>query len=138
MPATRPAYVAIDVETTGLTPGVDHVYKIALLTFDDEGTDLTRFVSLVLPLIDPLSKRSAPVAMAPSFEAIAGTVLVWLWLAFVVGYNVIFDLAMIDDVPSGAFVFPRTNPHVTSGSSVLQALGSKRTVGDMRLRNGTE
>ena len=96
MPAVRPAYVAMDVETTGLTPGVDHVYEIALISFDDQGTELARFESLVRPQLDPLTKRLAPVAAAPTFEAIAGTVLDWLWLAPVVGHNVTFDLAMID------------------------------------------
>jgi hypothetical protein len=96
MPAPACAYISLDVETTGLIPGEDHVYEIALVSFDDEGNELDRFESLIRPLLDPLSKRLAPVAEAPTFEAIAGTILDWLWLAPVVGHNVTFDLAMID------------------------------------------
>ncbi len=53
MPAPRPAYVAIDVETTGLVPGTDHLYEIALVSFDEE--------ALPWPEWDaPESRRSLP------------------------------------------------------------------------------
>jgi DNA polymerase III epsilon subunit-like protein len=96
MPAPGAAYVVIDVETTGLIPGEDHVYEIAMSAFDDEGIELARFESLICPAMAKLSKRLSPVAAAPTFEAIAGTVCDWLRIAPVVGHNVTFDLAMID------------------------------------------
>ena len=90
------AYVAVDVETTGLVPVDDHLYEIAIVAFDASGAELGHFETLVCPRMEPLSERLAPVALAPTFEAIAGTVVEWLRLGPVVGHNVSFDLAMID------------------------------------------
>lgn len=91
----RPAYVSVDVETTGLVPGRDQIYEIALLSFDEQGEELGCFESLCRPQMDKLSKRLAPVEAAPSFEEIAGSVVDWLQLTVLVGHNLSFDLKMI-------------------------------------------
>ena len=40
-------FVAIDTETTGLTPGVDRIVELAAVRFRLDGTVLGRFATLV-------------------------------------------------------------------------------------------
>lgn len=90
------AFVAVDVETTGFTVGRDHIYEIAIVSFDHEGREIDSFESVCRPRVEELSKRLIVLEDAPTFEQIAGDVIRHLREGVVVGHNVTFDLAMID------------------------------------------
>jgi DNA polymerase III epsilon subunit-like protein len=92
----EPAFVALDVETTGVRPGTDYVYEVALVSFDVAGHALECYESLCRPPVKELSKRLAPLADAPSLADIAGDVLARLARGTVVGHNLGFDVEMLE------------------------------------------
>ncbi len=89
-------FVVVDVETTGLRPGVDRVIEVAVYTADGGGRVHDRWSTLVQPDDRPLVGRLANLRDAPTFAEIAGELCARLAQGIVAGHNVTFDLRLID------------------------------------------
>jgi len=107
MPWETKAYAAIDVETTGLNPLLDHVVEIAIVhfAFDSEGAlkEESRYSSLINPGILIPSKVSkihgitdSDVAQAPTFRQIMNEVNLLCEGRVIAGHNVIFDVGFVE------------------------------------------
>ncbi|MEI7643131.1 MAG: helicase C-terminal domain-containing protein [Chloroflexales bacterium] len=94
-------YVAIDVETTGLQPGVDEIIEVAAVKFRG-GEILERYSQLVCPL-QPLPLKitrltgitAEDVATAPRFSAVDAGVARFIQSYPLVGHSIGFDLGML-------------------------------------------
>lgn len=89
-------FAVVDVETTGIRPGVDRIIEVAVIDTDGSGVEHGRWSTLVRPDDRPLEGRLRAVADAPTFEQIAGELIGCLGSGLIVGHNVRFDLRMID------------------------------------------
>jgi len=96
------AFVAIDVETTGLRPLKQRVIEIALYRYQD-GKLVERFESLVNPecsipafITNLTTITNGHVADAPRFPDIAADVTAFIGDALLVGHNVAFDVSFIN------------------------------------------
>jgi DNA polymerase III subunit epsilon len=92
-----PAYVLLDLETTGATPLVDRITEIALIRIEN-GQEVSRWQTLVNPdtAIPPFIQRltgidNDMVATAPRFQEVAGDLLDYLDGAVLCAHNVRFD-----------------------------------------------
>ena len=92
-----PAYVLLDLETTGATPARDRITEIALIRYEN-GEEVARWQTLVNPhlpippFIQTLTGISdAMVQAAPDFESVAPTLQQYLDGAVLVAHNVRFD-----------------------------------------------
>jgi len=90
-------YVLLDLETTGATPLKDRITEIALIQFKD-GVEVDRWQTLVNPqtnipeFIQSLTGiTNEMVALAPTFEQVAGELLDYLDDAVMCAHNVRFD-----------------------------------------------
>lgn len=90
------AYAVLDVETTGLRPGVDRIVEIAIVRLDPGEEPAI----LLDTLVDPRGPvdgtrihriRAEDVDGAPTFAEIAGDVMAALGGRVLVGHNVTFD-----------------------------------------------
>ncbi len=95
-------YVALDTETTGLRPESDAIIEVAAVRFDLEGNVLGTYASLVNPQAPIPAKiqritgiKQLDVAGAPPLRDVAPRLLSFVQSAPVVGHNVQFDLAFL-------------------------------------------
>lgn len=93
------AYVALDLETTGLDPARDRITEVGALRFDAEGRELAAWERLVDPgvPIPPEIQRITGIANAdvrgqPAFAEVADELAAFVGDAPIVGQNVSFDL----------------------------------------------
>jgi DNA polymerase III epsilon subunit family exonuclease len=101
-PSLLDAFVAIDVETTGLRPLKQRVIEVALYRYQD-GHLVERFETLVNPdrqipaFISNLTTiTNGHVEDAPRFADIAAEVTAFIGDALLVGHNVAFDVSFIN------------------------------------------
>jgi DNA polymerase-3 subunit epsilon len=101
-PLANTTFVVFDVETTGLSPAYGHrVCEVACLRLRN-GVEIARFESLVDPE-RPISVgayyvnniTSQMLAGAPTFDAVAGTLLSLMEDAVLVAHNAPFDLGFL-------------------------------------------
>ncbi|HAN56296.1 MAG TPA: DNA polymerase III subunit epsilon, partial [Betaproteobacteria bacterium] len=92
-----PAYVLLDLETTGATPARDRITEIALIRYEN-GEEVARWQTLVNPrmpippFIQTLTGISDDmVQTAPDFESVAPRLYQYLDGAVLVAHNVRFD-----------------------------------------------
>jgi DNA polymerase III subunit epsilon len=92
-----PAYVLLDLETTGATPLVDRITEIALIRYEN-GIETQRWQTLVNPetLIPPFIQQltgitDQMVSNAPTFKQLAGQLLDYLDDAVLCAHNARFD-----------------------------------------------
>jgi DNA polymerase-3 subunit epsilon len=93
-------YAVVDVETTGLVPGVDAVVEVAVVLLDEHGEATEDWSSLVRPWRpldagDRHGLTDADLADAHVFAEVAGRLDELLVGRLVVGHNVGFDAAML-------------------------------------------
>ena len=95
------AYVALDLETTGLDPGRDEIIEIGAVRFNAKG-ELDSLSSLVNPgcpipfQITQLTGISdSDVLVAPPFSALREKLIGFVGDAVIVGHNVRFDLEFL-------------------------------------------
>ena len=96
------AYVALDLETTGLDPARDRITEVGALRFDAEGRELAAWERLVDPgvPIPPEIRRmtgitDADVRGRPAFAEVADELAAFVGDAPIVGQNVGFDLGFL-------------------------------------------
>lgn len=100
-PDMLPAFIVVDVETTGLSATHDRIIEVSAILFEDF-TPVSYFSTLVNP------KRTIPnevsiinniydsdVATAPSLEQISNSLLEFVGNCPVVGFNLAFDLKFL-------------------------------------------
>ncbi|MCS7261452.1 MAG: 3'-5' exonuclease, partial [Anaerolineae bacterium] len=95
-------FTAVDVETTGLDPGLGHrLCEIAIVRWQD-GHELETFTQRVNPErpVDPGAQdihgiSDEALRDAPRFEEIAPLVRNYLEHAVIVGHNVLFDVGFL-------------------------------------------
>ena len=93
-------YAVVDVETTGLVPGVDAVVEVAVVLLDEHGEATEDWSSLFRPwrqldATDTHGLSEADLASASVFATAAGRLDALLAGRLVVGHNVGFDAAML-------------------------------------------
>ena len=94
-------YAVVDVETTGLLPGMHHrVVEVAVVHLDVDGAVTGEWCSLLNPLRDLGPQRihritAAEVRRAPTFDQIAGELAAQLAGRVVVAHNLAFDLGFL-------------------------------------------
>jgi DNA polymerase III epsilon subunit family exonuclease len=101
----RREFVALDLETTGLSPQVDRIVEIGAVRFDSSGQELSRFERLVNPRRPmPLAAQrihgisDAELAGAPGIETVLPEFLSWLGepaAASLVAHNARFDASFL-------------------------------------------
>ncbi len=96
-----PAYVLLDLETTGATPTTDRITEIGLIRYED-GVEVRRWQTLVnpekqiIPFIEKITGISnAMVKDAPLFKDIAHELLSQLQGAVLCAHNVRFDYGFL-------------------------------------------
>ena len=94
-------WVALDLETTGLSPQKDEIIEIGAVKFQERRV-LETYQSFVNPrrrlndFIRGLTGiTQADVDQAPSFSALGGALASFIGLAPIVGHNISFDLAFL-------------------------------------------
>lgn len=99
-PASAQGFVAIDLETTGLSPRVDRVVEVAVIQLDRDLSPCGELVTLINPgrhigatHIHGITARD--VVGAPRFEQVAPMLLDVLRGRVVVAHNVQFDLRFL-------------------------------------------
>jgi DNA polymerase-3 subunit epsilon len=95
-----PAFAVVDVETTGLEPGVDRVVEVAVVRTDPLGRVTHEYATAVNPggpvlLTEVHGLDEAAVREAPCFAQVAAALAARLTGAVLVGHNVAFDLAFL-------------------------------------------
>lgn len=103
--APGPPFVALDLETTGLSPDRDRIVEVGAIRFDASGRDRDRFQSLVNPnrAVSPRAREihgipDAELALAPPSEVILPRFLAWLDEApgsTLIAHNASFDAAFL-------------------------------------------
>lgn len=103
-------YVILDTETTGLSPYADQIIQISAIRYNEQGTPIGFFDTLLNPccLISPRITAingitNQMVAVAPCADQIREAFLSFLDDALLVGYNVTFDLRFLDHTFPGFF-----------------------------------
>ena len=94
-------YVVLDLETTGLKPGVDKIIEIGMVKVAD-GKPCDTFSSLINPE-KPIPTRITKItgitnkdaAVAPLFSAIASQIASFLGTSLILGHNIGFDLSFL-------------------------------------------
>jgi DNA polymerase III subunit epsilon len=97
-----PSWVVVDVETTGLSPREHRIVELAVVVLDGRGTPLGEASTLVDPCgdlgsIEAHGIRPEHLAGAPRFPSIAGWLQQWLAGKVVVGHNLLFTTAFLDE-----------------------------------------
>lgn len=94
-------YVVLDVETTGLKPGVDKIIEIGMVKVID-GKPCGEFSSLINPEMSIPTRitkitgiTNEDVAAAPLFSSLANQIRSFLGDSLVLGHNVDFDLSFL-------------------------------------------
>ncbi|HEU5433220.1 MAG TPA: exonuclease domain-containing protein, partial [Thermomicrobiales bacterium] len=96
------AFVALDVETTGLRPAQQRIIEIAAIRFAG-GLEVERFETLLDPgralpkyIAELTGLSNEALAAAPPFERIAPGFLEFVGQALLVGHNVDFDINFVN------------------------------------------
>ena len=106
-------FVAVDVETTGISPGDDEIIEVGAVKFEN-GVVVDTFQTLLDPgrklppfIISLTGITDRDVAGQPKFSDIRGELLEFIGNSPVVGQNISFDVSFL--VASGGtdFRFPR-------------------------------
>ena len=99
-------YVVIDIETTGLNPVKDHIIEISALRYR-ANRKVDEFVTLVAPgvIIPDFITRLTGITddmlqKAPNVAEAAGAFMDYIGDDIIVGYNVTFDLAFLNEAVS--------------------------------------
>ena len=99
-------YVVIDIETTGLNPVKDHIIEISALRYR-ANRKVDEFVTLVAPgvIIPDFITRLTGITddmlqHAPNVAEAAGDFMDFIGDDIIVGYNVTFDLAFLNEAVS--------------------------------------
>lgn len=100
--AGAPTWVVIDAETTGLSPKEHRIVELALVVLDEMGNSMGEAATLVNPGVpvgpaDGHGIRSEDVLDAPRFEELAGWLVEWLKGKVLVGHNLLFTSAFLDE-----------------------------------------
>ena len=97
-------FVGLDVEATGMDPGVDHIIEIGAVKFEGHRI-IDRFSSLVRPernlslsIANLTGISNADVADAPSIHNVLPRLRTFVGTAPIVGQSVQFDLEMLSSV----------------------------------------
>jgi DNA polymerase III subunit epsilon len=96
------AFCVVDVETTGLQPGIDRVLEIAVVRCDSAGSPVDEWHTLVHPK-SPVDGEcvhginDAMVAAAPTFDELLPRLLSSLDGAVLVAHNAAFDRRFIEE-----------------------------------------
>jgi DNA polymerase-3 subunit epsilon len=95
-----PAFAVVDVETTGLEPGVDRVVEVAVVRTDGLGRVTHEYASAVDPggpvrLTEVHGLDERALRGAPGFAQVAAALAARLTGAVLVGHNVAFDIAFL-------------------------------------------
>lgn len=105
-------FVAIDLETTGLTPATDEIIEIGAVLFED-GFPVRRYQSFVNPgrslppfIVSLTGITDRDVVQAPRFADVQDELLEFIGAAPLVGQNVNFDLGFLVASGGHAFRFP--------------------------------
>jgi len=111
-------YVAIDLETTGLSPEEDSIIEIGAVKFRD-GVAVEKFSKLVNPhrklpafITELTGIKDSDLKDAPVLEDLAESFISFIGDSDIVGQNIGFDLSFLAEAPSTAhrFVKSRTIP----------------------------
>ncbi|MCW2502911.1 MAG: polymerase-3 subunit epsilon [Actinomycetia bacterium] len=99
---TVPAWVVVDIETTGLSPREHRIAEVAVVVLDLAGNVLGEACTLVDPAgdlgsVEAHGIRPEHLAGAPRFPSIAGWLQSWLAGNVVVGHNLLFTSAFLDE-----------------------------------------
>lgn len=99
-PARQGGWAVVDIETTGLYPRTDRIVEIAVVRLDSAGREIDAWTTLVDPERDIGASqihglRSRDLMGAPTFSAIAPTVLANLAGDVFVAHNVRFDAGFL-------------------------------------------
>lgn len=94
-------YIALDLETTGLSPEADKIIEIGAVKFEN-GIEISRFETFVNPRV-PIPERiynitginDDMVKDSPFIEDIIGDLLDYLGDSVLLGHNIIFDYKFI-------------------------------------------
>src|SRR5215207_1909186 len=97
-----PAWVVVDAETTGLSPREHRIVELAVVVLDERGSPLGEASTLVDPggdlgSVEAHGIRPEHLAGAPRFGSIAGWLQQWLAGKVVVGHNLLFTTAFLDE-----------------------------------------
>ncbi len=97
-----PAWVVVDVETTGLSPREHRIVELAVVILDLKGAPLGEASTLLDPggdlgSVEAHGIRPEHLAGAPRFGSIAGWLQGWLAGKVVVGHNLLFTTAFLDE-----------------------------------------
>lgn len=103
-------YVILDTETTGLSPYTDRIIQISAIRYDEQGSPIVFFDTLLNPccLVSPQITAingitNQMVAVAPCADQVRDRFLSFLGDALLVGYNVTFDLRFLNQTFPGFF-----------------------------------
>ncbi|MFB9317055.1 exonuclease domain-containing protein [Cryptosporangium minutisporangium] len=100
--AGAPTWVVIDAETTGLSPKEHRLVELAIVVLDERGNSMGEAATLVNPGMDigPADGhgiRNEDVLDAPRFDELAGWLVEWLRGKVLVGHNLLFTSAFLDE-----------------------------------------
>ncbi|GAA0237211.1 hypothetical protein GCM10009539_23100 [Cryptosporangium japonicum] len=100
--AGAPTWVVIDAETTGLSPKEHRVVELAVVVLDERGNSMGEAATLLNPGVDigPADGhgiRNEDVLDAPRFDELAGWLVEWLKGKVLVGHNLLFTSAFLDE-----------------------------------------
>ncbi|TQS42458.1 exonuclease domain-containing protein [Cryptosporangium phraense] len=100
--AGAPTWVVIDAETTGLSPKEHRIVELAVVVLDERGNSMGEAATLLNPGTDigPADGhgiRNEDVLDAPRFEELAGWLVEWLRGKVLVGHNLLFTSAFLDE-----------------------------------------
>ncbi|MEM7156365.1 MAG: 3'-5' exonuclease [Myxococcota bacterium] len=100
LPVGDVPFCIVDLETTGLSPGLDRIVEISVIRLDPDGSAHVVLDSLVNPQrrmagTEVHGISDADVESAPTFRHLAPEVLEAMDGAVLVSYNVYFDLRFL-------------------------------------------
>lgn len=100
--AGAPTWVVIDAETTGLSPKEHRIVELGVIVLDERGNAMGEAGTLVHPgtdvgPVDGHGIRLEDVLDAPRFEELAGWLVEWLRGKVLVGHNLLFTSAFLDE-----------------------------------------
>jgi DNA polymerase-3 subunit epsilon len=97
-----PTWAVIDIQTTGLSPKEHRIAEIAVVVLDERGYRLGQASTLVDPEgdlgpVDGHGISPEDIVSAPRFAALSGWLAEWLKGKVVVGHNLLFTTAFLDE-----------------------------------------
>jgi len=111
----HPSFVAIDLETTGLSPSDCEIIELGAVRFED-GKEVARYTQLVKPRVRHLPDEivaltgitDSHLRGKPKLEKVADEFLAFIGDLPLVGQNIPFDLSFLAAAPSVAAHFTRS------------------------------